>query len=160
MCSQNSCFPPVSSINHLGPFHCCWHLFLIGAKSCEVLACIESYHWEHDNQGLTLSCTIDSNERKVKSWHAMLSPSYSQTNPYTCKEWRNVEDFQGGNNIEVTKNQYALIKGKNKVSLKFLIFDYLSSSHCCIEDGPITCKGILEVINQRVCVILSIIAKL
>nr|XP_045017402.1 vascular endothelial growth factor receptor 2 [Jaculus jaculus] len=36
------------------------------------------------------------------------------TNPYTCKEWRNVEDSQGGNKIEVTKNQYALIEGKNK----------------------------------------------
>lgn len=39
-------------------------------------------------------------------------------NPYTCKEWRNVEDFQGGNKIEVNKNQFALIEGKNKVSLK------------------------------------------
>ncbi|XP_007944400.1 vascular endothelial growth factor receptor 2 [Orycteropus afer afer] len=36
------------------------------------------------------------------------------TKPYTCKEWRNVEDFQGGNKIEVTKNQFALIEGKNK----------------------------------------------
>ncbi|XP_073093699.1 vascular endothelial growth factor receptor 2 isoform X5 [Manis javanica] len=36
------------------------------------------------------------------------------TNPYTCKEWRNVEDFQGGNKIEVNKNQFALIEGKNK----------------------------------------------
>lgn len=49
--------------------------------------------------------------------------SYSQavlmTNPYTCKEWRNVEDFQGGNKIEVNKNQFAQIEGKNKVSLKF-----------------------------------------
>lgn len=53
----------------------------------------------------------------------MLSPLYSQTNPYTCKEWRHVEDFQGGNKIEVTKNQYALIEGKNKVSLKFLILN-------------------------------------
>lgn len=41
------------------------------------------------------------------------------TNPYTCKEWRNVKDFQGGNKIEVNKNQIALIEGKNKVSLKF-----------------------------------------
>lgn len=49
--------------------------------------------------------------------------SYSQaalmTNPYTCKEWRNVEDFQGGNKIEVNKNQFAQIEGKNKVSLTF-----------------------------------------
>ncbi|KAF5926889.1 hypothetical protein HPG69_001520 [Diceros bicornis minor] len=36
------------------------------------------------------------------------------TNPYTCKEWRNMEDFQGGNKIEVNKNQFALIEGKNK----------------------------------------------
>uniref|UniRef100_A0A8C0YZF8 Vascular endothelial growth factor receptor 2 n=1 Tax=Canis lupus familiaris TaxID=9615 RepID=A0A8C0YZF8_CANLF len=36
------------------------------------------------------------------------------TNPYTCKEWRNVDDFQGGNKIEVNKNQFALIEGKNK----------------------------------------------
>ncbi|KAM8800979.1 vascular endothelial growth factor receptor 2 isoform 1-T1 [Rhynchonycteris naso] len=36
------------------------------------------------------------------------------TNAYTCKEWRNVEDFQGGNKIEVNKNQFALIEGKNK----------------------------------------------
>lgn len=60
----------------------------------------------------------------------MLSPSYSQTNSYTCKEWRHVEDFQGGNKIEVTKNQYALIEGKNKVSLIFLALNiFLSSSH-------------------------------
>lgn len=54
---------------------------------------------------------------------SVASSLYSQaalaTNPYTCKEWRNVEDFQGGNRIEVNKNQFALIEGKNKVSLKF-----------------------------------------
>lgn len=43
-CSQNSCFPSVFSGSYLGPLHCCWHLFLIGAKFCEVLACVESYH--------------------------------------------------------------------------------------------------------------------
>jgi hypothetical protein len=30
-----------------------------------------------------------------------------------------VEDYQGGNKVEVNKNQYALIEGKNKVSVKF-----------------------------------------
>lgn len=40
------------------------------------------------------------------------------TSPYTCKEWRKVEDFHGGNQIEVNKNQFALIEGKNKVSLQ------------------------------------------
>lgn len=44
------------------------------------------------------------------------------TNPYTCKEWRDVDDFQGGNKIEVNRNQFALIEGKNKVSLKFFNF--------------------------------------
>lgn len=117
------------SASHLGPFHCRGHLFLIGSKSCEALACIESYPREHDSQGLTLSGAVDLNGRKAKSWHAMLSPSYSQTNSYTCKEWRHVKDFQGGNKIEVTKNQYALIEGKNKVSLIFLILNiFLSSS--------------------------------
>lgn len=31
-----------------------------------------------------------------------------------------MEDFQGGNKIEVNKNQIALIEGRNKVSFKFL----------------------------------------
>lgn len=30
-----------------------------------------------------------------------------------------MDDFQGGNKIEVNKNQFAIIEGKNKVSLKF-----------------------------------------
>lgn len=33
-----------------------------------------------------------------------------------------MDDFQGGNKIEVNKNQFALIEGKNKVSLKFFNF--------------------------------------
>lgn len=41
------------------------------------------------------------------------------TNPQTCTGWRDVDDFQGGNKIEVNKNQFAIIEGKNKVSLKF-----------------------------------------
>lgn len=48
------------------------------------------------------------------------------TNPYTCEEWRNVEDFQGGNKIEVNKNQFALIEGKNKVSWNALIWKSVS----------------------------------
>ncbi|KAM6220893.1 vascular endothelial growth factor receptor 2 [Rhynchocyon petersi] len=36
------------------------------------------------------------------------------TKPYTCKEWKSVEASQGGNKIEVTKNQFAVIEGKNK----------------------------------------------
>ncbi|EGW02712.1 Vascular endothelial growth factor receptor 2 [Cricetulus griseus] len=67
----------------------------------------------------TLTCTVYANPplHHIRwYWQLEEACSYkpSQTNPYTCKEWRNVEDFQGGNNIEVTKNQYALIEGKNK----------------------------------------------
>ncbi|XP_069868978.1 vascular endothelial growth factor receptor 2 isoform X1 [Dipodomys merriami] len=71
----------------------------------------------------TLTCTVYANppphhiywywqlekECSYKSSQALL-----MTNSYTCNEWRNVEDFQGGNKIEVKKNQYALIEGKNK----------------------------------------------
>ncbi|XP_008831540.1 vascular endothelial growth factor receptor 2 [Nannospalax galili] len=67
----------------------------------------------------TLTCTVYANPPLHHiHWYWQLEEecSYqpSQTNPYTCKEWRNVGDFQGGNKIEVTKNQYALIEGKNK----------------------------------------------
>lgn len=67
----------------------------------------------------TLTCTVYANPPLHHiQWYWQLEEacSYrpSQTNPYTCKEWRHVEDFQGGNKIEVTKNQYALIEGKNK----------------------------------------------
>lgn len=57
------------------------------------------------------------------------------TNPYTCKEWRNVEDFQGGNKIEVNKNQFALIEGKNKVSLKFFNLKICLSLSLLWKDG-------------------------
>lgn len=67
----------------------------------------------------TLTCTVYANPPLHHiQWYWQLEEacSYrpSQTNPYTCKEWRHVKDFQGGNKIEVTKNQYALIEGKNK----------------------------------------------
>lgn len=38
-----------------------------------------------------------------------------------------MEDFQGGNKIEVNKNQFAQIEGKNKVSLKFF------NLHICLS---------------------------
>ncbi|XP_051026858.1 vascular endothelial growth factor receptor 2 [Acomys russatus] len=67
----------------------------------------------------TLTCTVYANpalHRIQWFWQLEEACSYkaSQANPYNCKEWRPVEDFQGGNKIEVTKNQYALIEGKNK----------------------------------------------
>ncbi|KAL1790649.1 vascular endothelial growth factor receptor 2 [Sigmodon hispidus] len=67
----------------------------------------------------TLTCTVYANPplHHIRwYWQLEEACSYkpSQTNTYTCKEWRHVEDFQGGNKIEVTKNQYALIEGKNK----------------------------------------------
>ncbi|KAH0520213.1 Vascular endothelial growth factor receptor 2 [Microtus ochrogaster] len=67
----------------------------------------------------TLTCTVYANPPLHHiHWYWQLEEecSYkpSQTNSYTCKEWRHVKDFQGGNKIEVTKKQYALIEGKNK----------------------------------------------
>lgn len=67
----------------------------------------------------TLTCTVYANPPLHHvQWYWQLEEACfyrpSQTNPYACREWRHVEDFQGGNKIEVTKNQYALIEGKNK----------------------------------------------
>ncbi|XP_052054468.1 vascular endothelial growth factor receptor 2 isoform X1 [Apodemus sylvaticus] len=67
----------------------------------------------------TLTCTVYANPPLHHvQWYWQLEEACvnrpSQTNPHACREWRHVEDFQGGNKIEVTKNQYALIEGKNK----------------------------------------------
>ncbi|XP_055485289.1 vascular endothelial growth factor receptor 2 [Psammomys obesus] len=67
----------------------------------------------------TLTCTVYANpplHHIQWYWQREEACTYkpSQTNPYTCNEWKHVEDFQGGNKIEVTKNQYAIIEGKNK----------------------------------------------
>ncbi|KAM4854166.1 vascular endothelial growth factor receptor 2 [Thomomys bottae] len=71
----------------------------------------------------TLTCTVYASPPPHHiNWYWQLEKECSykpsqallMTNPYTCNEWRSVEDFQGGNKIEVKKNQYALIEGKNK----------------------------------------------
>ncbi|XP_004849899.1 vascular endothelial growth factor receptor 2 [Heterocephalus glaber] len=71
----------------------------------------------------TLTCTVYANPPLHHiHWYWQLEEECSYepsqavltANPYICKEWRTVEDFQGGNKIEVNKNQYALIEGRNK----------------------------------------------
>uniref|UniRef100_A0A8C2VH39 receptor protein-tyrosine kinase n=1 Tax=Chinchilla lanigera TaxID=34839 RepID=A0A8C2VH39_CHILA len=69
----------------------------------------------------TLTCTVYANPPLHHiHWYWQLEeecsyePRQTTTNPYICKEWRTVADFQGGNKIEVNKNQYALIEGRNK----------------------------------------------
>ncbi|XP_077877429.1 vascular endothelial growth factor receptor 2 isoform X4 [Ictidomys tridecemlineatus] len=90
----------------------------IGEKS--LISPVDSYQYGTTQ---TLTCTVYAvpPPRHIY-WYWQLErecsykPSQSalMTNQYTCKEWRNVEDFQGGNRIEVNKKQYALIEGKNK----------------------------------------------
>uniref|UniRef100_A0A8C9NZH6 Vascular endothelial growth factor receptor 2 n=1 Tax=Spermophilus dauricus TaxID=99837 RepID=A0A8C9NZH6_SPEDA len=90
----------------------------IGEKS--LISPVDSYQYGTTQ---TLTCTVYAvpPPRHIH-WYWQLErecsykPSQSalMTNQYTCKEWRNVEDFQGGNRIEVNKKQYALIEGKNK----------------------------------------------
>nr|XP_014334700.1 PREDICTED: vascular endothelial growth factor receptor 2 [Bos mutus] len=90
----------------------------IGEKS--LLSPVDSYQY---GTSQTLTCTVyavppPSHIRWY--WQLETECTYQPTltalttNPYTCKEWRNVEDFQGGNKIEVNKNQIALIEGRNK----------------------------------------------
>ncbi|XP_034364965.1 vascular endothelial growth factor receptor 2 [Arvicanthis niloticus] len=86
----------------------------IGEKA--LISPVDSYQY---GTMQTLTCTVYANPPLHHiQWYWQLEEacSYrpSQTNPFACKEWRHVEDFQGGNKIEVTKNQYALIEGKNK----------------------------------------------
>ncbi|KAL6050586.1 hypothetical protein STEG23_023718 [Scotinomys teguina] len=86
----------------------------IGEKA--LISPVDSYQY---GTMQTLTCTVYANPplHHIRwYWQLEEACSYkpSQTNPYTCKEWRDVEDFQGGNKIEVTRNQYALIEGKNK----------------------------------------------
>ncbi|XP_006898161.1 PREDICTED: vascular endothelial growth factor receptor 2-like [Elephantulus edwardii] len=90
----------------------------IGEKS--LIAPMDSYQY---GTMQTLTCTVYAvpPPRHIQ-WYWQLEEecNYSPiqaaltTKPYTCKEWKNVEDSQGGNKIEVTKNQFAVIEGKNK----------------------------------------------
>ncbi|XP_058523273.1 vascular endothelial growth factor receptor 2 isoform X1 [Ochotona princeps] len=90
----------------------------IGEKS--LISPVDSYQY---GTSQTLTCTVYAlpPPHHIR-WYWQLeeecsdlaSPSSLTTNPYTCKEWRHAEDFQGGNRIEVNKNQFALIEGKNK----------------------------------------------
>ncbi|KAK2115751.1 hypothetical protein P7K49_006377 [Saguinus oedipus] len=90
----------------------------IGEKS--LISPVDSYQYGTTQ---TLTCTIYAipPPHRIR-WYWQLeeecpnkpSQVVSVTNPYPCEEWRNVEDFQGGNKIEVNKNQFALIEGKNK----------------------------------------------
>ncbi|XP_006868116.1 PREDICTED: vascular endothelial growth factor receptor 2 [Chrysochloris asiatica] len=89
----------------------------IGEKS--LISPMDSYQY---GTMQTLTCTVYAvpPPRHIQ-WYWQLEEECSylptqaalMTKPH-CKEWRNVEDFQGGNKIEVTKNQFALIEGKNK----------------------------------------------
>lgn len=90
----------------------------IGEKS--LISPVDSYQY---GSSQTLTCTVYAvpPPHHIR-WYWQLEEECSEqasqsalmTNPYTCKEWRNVEDFQGGNRIEGSKNQFALIEGKNK----------------------------------------------
>nr|XP_045380934.1 vascular endothelial growth factor receptor 2 [Camelus bactrianus] len=90
----------------------------IGEKS--LISPVDSYQY---GTSQTLTCTVyavppPSHIRWY--WQLETECTYKptqaalMTNPYSCKEWRNVEDVQSGNKIEVNKNQFALIEGKNK----------------------------------------------
>ncbi|OWK13796.1 KDR, partial [Cervus elaphus hippelaphus] len=84
----------------------------IGEKS--LLSPVDSYQY---GTSQTLTCTVYAVPPPSHiRWYWQLETDLAAltTNPYTCKEWRNVEDFQGGNKIEVNKNQIALIEGRNK----------------------------------------------
>uniref|UniRef100_A0A452TI79 Vascular endothelial growth factor receptor 2 n=1 Tax=Ursus maritimus TaxID=29073 RepID=A0A452TI79_URSMA len=87
----------------------------IGEKS--LISLVDSYQYGTTQ---TLTCTVYSvpPPHHIRWYWQLEECAYNQavlmTNPYTCKEWRDVDDFQGGNKIEVNKNQFALIEGKNK----------------------------------------------
>uniref|UniRef100_A0A8C5UXC1 Vascular endothelial growth factor receptor 2 n=1 Tax=Microcebus murinus TaxID=30608 RepID=A0A8C5UXC1_MICMU len=90
----------------------------IGEKS--LISPVDSYQYGTTQ---TLTCTVYAVPPPHHvHWYWQLeeecpnkpSRGISVTNPYACKEWRSVEDFQGGNKIEVNKNQFALIEGRNK----------------------------------------------
>nr|XP_055240181.1 vascular endothelial growth factor receptor 2 isoform X2 [Gorilla gorilla gorilla] len=90
----------------------------IGEKS--LISPVDSYQYGTTQ---TLTCTVYAIPPPHHiHWYWQLeeecpnepSQAVSVTNPYPCEEWRSVEDFQGGNKIEVNKNQFALIEGKNK----------------------------------------------
>uniref|UniRef100_A0A8C0JKL4 Vascular endothelial growth factor receptor 2 n=1 Tax=Canis lupus dingo TaxID=286419 RepID=A0A8C0JKL4_CANLU len=93
----------------------------IGEKS--LISPVDSYQYG-TTQSLTCTVYAVPPPHHIRWYWQLEECAYNQavlmTNPYTCKEWRNVDDFQGGNKIEVNKNQFALIEGKNKVSSKFL----------------------------------------
>ncbi|KAM5272191.1 vascular endothelial growth factor receptor 2 [Ctenodactylus gundi] len=91
----------------------------IGEKA--LISPVDSYEYGTTQ---TLTCTVYANPPPHHiHWYWQLEEECSYnpsqdvllTNPYTCKEWRNLEDFQGGNKIQVNKHQYALIEGKNKI---------------------------------------------
>ncbi|KAM7157414.1 vascular endothelial growth factor receptor 2 [Molossus nigricans] len=90
----------------------------IGEKS--LLSPVDSYKYGTTQ---TLTCTVYAvppPSNILWYWQLEKECTYNprqaalMTNPYTCNEWRKVDDFQGGNKIEVNKNQFALIEGKNK----------------------------------------------
>ncbi|XP_045388999.1 vascular endothelial growth factor receptor 2 isoform X1 [Lemur catta] len=97
----------------------------IGEKS--LISPVDSYQYGTTQ---TLTCTVYAVPPAHHiHWHWQLeeecpgkpSQAVSVTNPYTCKEWRSVEHFQGGNKIEVNKNQFALIEGRNKTVSTLII---------------------------------------
>ncbi|XP_021557252.1 vascular endothelial growth factor receptor 2 [Neomonachus schauinslandi] len=89
----------------------------IGEKS--LISLVDSYQYGTTQM---LTCTVYSvpPPHHIRWYWQLEECAYKpaqavlMTNPYTCKEWRNVDDFQGGNKIEVNKNQFAIIEGKNK----------------------------------------------
>ncbi|XP_055967270.1 vascular endothelial growth factor receptor 2 isoform X1 [Sorex fumeus] len=97
----------------------------IGEKS--LISPVDSYQYGTTQ---TLTCTVYSVPPPQHiHWYWQLEEECTYkptqglltTNSYVCKEWRNVEDFQGGNKIEVSKNQFALIEGKNKTVSSLVI---------------------------------------
>ncbi|XP_019496411.1 PREDICTED: vascular endothelial growth factor receptor 2 isoform X1 [Hipposideros armiger] len=89
----------------------------IGEKS--LISSMDSYKYGTTQ---TLTCTVYAVPPPNINWYWQLEEECTynptqgvlMTNPYTCKEWIKVKDFEGVNKIEVNKNQFALIEGKNK----------------------------------------------
>uniref|UniRef100_F7DLA5 Vascular endothelial growth factor receptor 2 n=1 Tax=Monodelphis domestica TaxID=13616 RepID=F7DLA5_MONDO len=90
----------------------------IGEKS--LIAPVDSYHY---GSMQTLTCTVYAVPPPLDiQWYWQLEEACTYnpgqaglvTNPYTCREWKNMEDLTGGNPIEIVKNQFVIIDEKNK----------------------------------------------
>ncbi|XP_028932684.1 vascular endothelial growth factor receptor 2 isoform X2 [Ornithorhynchus anatinus] len=90
----------------------------IGEKS--LVAPVDSYPYGTTQ---TLTCTVYAVPSPVHiRWFWQLeedctfNPSFVglASQPYACREWRNITDSNGGNRVEVNKNQFVMIDNKNK----------------------------------------------